>query len=203
MPSRMIQPRKNGSDVDKLNPQQRLFVEYLLADVSFNGAVAARKAGYKNPAGAATRLLKQRRVAAVIGKAIGQRITRCQLTADEVLEHLRQALFFDPLELFQRTANGAYEVRNLEDVPVEIRRLITKFKCKTKTTEKGTDTWIEVEMMSKDAALPLAMKHLGIIDALGNTVNVNVGSDVISSLLKQVEQDRKVIDVNYIESKGV
>lgn len=200
MPSKSIQPRINGSNIDKLNPMQRLFVEELLADKNFNGTAAARKAGYKNPGTQASKLLQNKRVRAILGKSIGQRITRCQLTADAVLEHLRNALFMDIMDLFERTKGGAYIIKDLGDVPVEIRRLITKFKCKTTTLGNKVTTYLEVELMSKDSALPLAMKHLGISGVENVALDVNVESSVLMELLSKVESERNVIDTKFIEN---
>ena len=196
-----MQPKKIGANPDRLTPNQRLFCEYLLADPQFNGTAAARAAGYKNPGIAASKLMKSKPVRATIGKAIMERIREVKLTQKDVLEHLATALFLDPLEMFERTERGAYVVRDLDDVPERIRRCITKLKCRTKEDRSGRkETWVEIELMSKDQALPLAMKHLGI--AGSDSVTVDVGGDVLLNLLKQVEQDRRVIDVDYIRRIG-
>ncbi len=199
MTSKLIQPRKSGGDIDKLNPQQRMFVEYLLADESFNATAAAKKAGYKVPQQRAWKLLKTQRIKAIIGKALGERITRCQLTADAVLEHLRTALFLDPLDLFEKTGKNTYLIRNLEDVPEDVRRCITKLKCKTTTVGKKTDVYIEIELMSKDSALVNAMKHLMLLDPDQSQVNVNVNGVDLKSLLQRVEENRNVIDGKVID----
>jgi hypothetical protein len=199
MPSKTIQPRRRGANKEKLNPMQRIFVEELLADEGFNATKAARKAGYKQPQAQSAKLLAIRSIRDILGKALSERITRCQLTADAVLEHLRVALFMDPLDLFERTKGGAYLIKSLEDVPEEVRRCITKLKCRSTTIGKKTVTYLEVELMSKDAALPLAMKHLGIAGVENIEVDVEVKSNVFMELLKKVEQDRNVIDTKYIE----
>ena len=203
MASKSVQPRINGANPERLTAQQRMFVEELLADESFNATNAARKAGYKNPTVQGSKLLTLKPIRAMVGKALRERIERTQLTADAVLAHLQTALFLDPFELFERNRKGAYEVRDLADIPIEIRRCITKVRTRTKVTDLGTEYTSEIELMSKDAALVNAMKHLGLLAADGNSININVGQDVISTLLAQVEQDRRVIDVAYIESKGV
>lgn len=195
-----MQPKKIGANPDRLTPNQRLFCEYLLADPQFNGTAAARAAGYKNPGIAASKLMKSKPVRATIGKAIMERIREVKLEQKDVLEHLATALFLDPLELFERTDRGAYVVRDLSEVPEQIRRCITKLKCRTKENKGQREIWIEIELMSKDAALPLAMKHLGIAGA--DSVTVDVGGDVLLNLLKQVEQDRRTVDADFIRRIG-
>jgi hypothetical protein len=187
--------------MDRLTPNQRLFVEHLLADEMFNPTRAARAAGYKNPGVAGYKNLKNAAVAALIGKSLQRRITEVGLNAKDVLEHLATVLYLDPIHLFTSMGDGIFCVKNLEDIPAHIRRCITKFKCRTKTTETGSESYIEVELMSKDQALPLVMKHLGIIGTDGAAVNVNLGTDLITALLAQVERERQVIDTKFIEQQ--
>jgi hypothetical protein len=113
------------------------------------------------------------------------------------------ALFLDPINVFEPTGNGTYLVKDLEDIPEEIRRCITKIKCKTRSTGNDTtETVIEIEFMSKDAALQAAMKHLGLVEVDGTQVNVNVAGNILSTLLTEVEQNKLVIDTDFIESKA-
>lgn len=198
MGSKYIQPRKKGIDPGKLSPNQRMFCEYLMADPQFNGTAAARRAGYKNPGIAATKLMKSKAVRATIGKALQERITRCRLEADAVLEHLRVALYLDPLDLFEQLPNGRFLVKRLEDVPEEARRCITKLKCRNRKLKDGEETLIEVELMSKDAAMTNALKHLGLVEPAGTQVSVSVGLD-LRALLERAESERNVIDGKVIE----
>lgn len=191
MSSKEIQPRTRGSNISKLPAMMRMFVEELMADEQFNATTAARKAGYKRPGHQAVKLLKDRRVQAILGKALQERITRCRLTADEVLEHLRQALFLDPLELFERTPEGGFLVRSLEDIPVEVRRCITKIKQRQRIVGEGVETYVEVELMSKDAALQSAMKHLGLMKGEGTDINLNVAGIDLAALVDRLEQERR------------
>jgi len=199
MSSRRLNPTSRGADITKLTPMERMFIEELLADEQFNLTAAARKAGYKQPSTMANRLISRPAIRKILGKALQERITRCRLTADEVLEHLRNALFLDPLDLFERTEEGGYVVRSLEDVPLKVRRCITKLKQRTRYVGESVETYLEVELMSKDAALVNAMKHLMLVNPDPAAMNVNVGVD-LRGLLEQVEQDRKnVIDGNVIK----
>lgn len=201
MSSKRIQPSKRGASDKDLTPNQRLFVESLLADEKFNATRAAKAAGYKNPSHAVTQLLSKPAIAAIIGKAIYKRSEKLGLKAEDVLEHLANVLYLDPIELFEQGDDGSFRVKTLDEIPAHIRRCITKLKCKVRTTDIGSESYIEIELMSKDQALPLVMKHLGIISPEGNAVNVNVGQDIVAALLRQVEQDRRVIDTQFVEAK--
>lgn len=197
-----IEPSGRGASINRLNPMRRMFVEELLADETFNATAAARKAGYKRPSQEAARLLVDPAVRAIIGKALQERITRCRLTADAVLQHLATALFLDPLDLFEKTEGGGYLVRALEDIPIEVRRCITKIKQRSRSIggrdgEATIETYLEVELMSKDAALVNAMKHLMLINPDQN-LNVNVGGLDLKALLDRVENERKVVDGSVI-----
>ena len=130
-----------------------------------------------------------------------QRLERGQLSQDDVLAHLKEILFLDPIHLFESNGSGELRIRPLKDIPIAIRRCISKIKTKTtyntKTEEKYVET--EIELMSKDNALNLAMKHLGLILA-DPKINVGVVSeDFLADLLLRVEQAENVIDV---KSKG-
>lgn len=177
-------------------------MEELLANEKMNATEAAKKAGYKQPSTMANRLLLRPDIKAIIGKAVNERITRCQLTADAVLQHLANALFLDPLELFEKTEEGGYLVRALEDIPIEVRRCITKIKQRSRSVggrdgEATVETYLEVELMSKDSALVNAMKHLMLINPDQN-LNVNVGGLDLKALLDRVENERKVVDGSVI-----
>lgn len=199
MGSKLIQPRKRGSRGNDLTPNQRLFVEYLMADEGFNPTRAARAAGYKQPKLAGQKNLRNPAIAAMIGKVLQERINGCKLTAKDVLNHLATALFMDPMDLFESTGRGTFIVKDLQEIPPEVRRCISKLKCRTRSTDDGVETYVEIELMSKDSALTNAMKHLGLV-SIDPQVNVNVGGDVILKLLQDAEQQRTVIDTKFIES---
>lgn len=205
---RSIQEYKGGKD--QLNVQQRSFVNNLLALENFNPTQAARQAGYSQPVQAQAKLLKQPIIQNAVGKAVRERRERLQLVADDVLKHLVTALFLDPLDIWT-SENGLLTLKDFEDIPENVRRCITKTKVRTKTTtqEDGsvdTEQYIEVEFMSKDAALPLAMKHLGI--AGDDKHKHQFGFDpqtegLIAHLLAQVDNNANVVDGTVIERKAI
>ena len=80
------------------------------------------------------------------------------------------------MQLFNHHEDGTVSVKSLDDIPVEARRCITKLKVTTRVTQDGdTETTIDIELMSQDAALTNAMKHLGLMAPDGSSINLNVG----------------------------
>lgn len=203
MPKQNIQPTDKKVTVrtyEGLTAKQRLFCECLLANGDFNATQAAKDAGYKKPGVAGAKNLQDSRIRRVIGNALRERIERCQLTADAVLEHLRQALFLDPLDVFEMSPEGAYTVRSLEDIPQEVRRCITKIKQRNRMVGDSVESYVEVEFMSKDSAMVNALKHLGLVQPDGNN-NLTLQPDFLTHLLQQVEEERrgKIIDAKVVE----
>lgn len=179
MSTKSLEYKNKGSRLKKLNVKQKAFCEEMAASVDFSPSEAARKAGYKDPYQSGHWLMRKPEIQAYLGKVLKERMKRRQLVADDVLDHLRNALFLDPLSLFDYNPDGSFSVKSLEDVPPEVRRCITKLKCKTRENLHGEiETYLEIELMSKDAAMTNALKHLGLMNA-DNTVNVNVAGQLL------------------------
>lgn len=203
MSTRKLEERKIGADLDKLPIKQKLFVQHLLADEGFNFATAAKKAGYKNPSVEANRLIKKRAIRCAVGKAIAERTARNELDADNVLKHLAAALYLDPLDLFDiDSTTGGYVVKELKKIPPAVRRCITKIKQRTRIINGEPYTDFELELMSKDACMTNALKHLGLVSPDNNTTNVMVTEDFVSQMLDKVEEERQVIDTEVIEHEA-
>lgn len=195
-----IEPTRRGGNYDKLTPRQRMFCDSILADPSFNAVKAAAAAGYKAPDQSAAKLLRQKRIQAIIGKHIHERLTNFQWTAQDVLNHLANALFLDPLELFNKVGKNSYEIRNLEDIPIEIRRCIEKIKTRTRVLPDRTrETIIEIGLMSKTALMNHALKHFGLVSPDEKNVNVDV-QVTFQQALERIESQRKsnVVDADFI-----
>jgi phage terminase small subunit len=77
----------------------------------------------------------------------------------------------------------------IKELPIEIRRLITKFKRTVVTTKLGdTIETIELTFVSKETAIDMINKHIGFyeLDNRQRKPEIDVsklGSDVIKSLL--------------------
>ena len=67
--------------------------------------------------------------------------------------------------LCRETAESAQDqgIDDLDTLPNWVRRLIKRMKLRTIETQEGTYSEFEVELMDKDRALELAMKHFGLL----------------------------------------
>jgi Terminase small subunit len=92
-----------------LRPRPAAFVREYLAAGWKNAKQAAIRAGYAGGPSAevsASRLLHDPKVAAEIEKVQGRVLRRHELSADRVLRATTNIAFFDPGELFDKTASG-------------------------------------------------------------------------------------------------
>lgn len=207
MATGQIEERKRGTrQYDKLTEQQKSFVKFLLADPAFDLTEAARLSGYQSPGAAGKRLVKNRIIAAMVGNEIRKRNERLELTADNVLKRLQALLDADLTELYDES--GLCSMAKIKALPTVIRQCITKIKSTKRCTvdDDGNKEYYDVydiELMSKDQALQLAMRHFGMLTP---EINVTLVSDevkrqVIVELLQQTSFigrpsviDGKVID---------
>lgn len=152
--------------LDRLTKRQRDFVLELLADESFNAKQAAKKAGYANPSQAAGKLLKNNDIQRAIGRAQRNREERTSLKADNVVEYLEAALFFNPTHYFIPSDEGqAWIMKDPSQLPEKYGRLIDGMEIKTVHTREGEEiTYYKVKLISKARVLELAMKHLGMLE---------------------------------------
>lgn len=196
VPRRKTKPSKYAWG--KLTEKQKAFCEELAADPGFRVTEAAKQAGYGTPQQAAAKNLANKTVVAYLGYVLQKRLERRELKADDILDHLTQALFLDPLELFERVDEKTYRVKDLEEIPLQVRRCITKLKFKTSTRydSEGNpieESYVEVELMSKDAMMRLAMQHGGL---LVEKVEVGLQGD-LAAIIEGIEKGLggNVIDV--------
>lgn len=214
MPSHNMKLRKTKVDPASLPAQQLVFAQHYMADPELNGTRAAREAGYKHPAVAAAKMLKDgHRVKKYIAKMMGDRLRECDLSSERILRKLETVLFFDPIHVFESVGDGVFRVKSLQEIPEEIRCCITKAKAKTRTIRNqdgepvGEDCYVEIEFMSKDAALQLAMKYRNLVKGDQQTTNINVHNEttLIANLLEKAETDRRgnVVDGTVIERKVI
>lgn len=203
MPSTLIQPSNSKrGNVDKLNPQQRTFVDCLLADKSFNPTEAAKAAGYKTPPQAANKLLKNVNVKKAIGQAIQERMDKFAITKERVLYELICIGLVNIQDLFD--SNGS--LIPVHKLPDRAARSISSVKL-TYSTRRDEGVveelkHVEIKFWDKVAALQLLGKHLGMFnDKLKVEHGVDPALDnLIGALLQKVEQNSsKVIDTSFIE----
>lgn len=171
MGTTLIESRRRGADLSKCTVSEQTFVAELVANNLFDPTRAARKAGYKNPSQAANKLMKRRRVKAALGKALKERMDRCELTADRVLKEVEYCALRDPIGLCDK--NGFIIIDKLSSIPEQLRRCIDGIECRQYTDENGRVTQvIKLKLVSKAVALELAMKHFGMLAPLKVAVKV-------------------------------
>jgi phage terminase small subunit len=164
-----IQPisRTRLADASVLTDKERIFcAEYLANNMEATKAFDVAFPGKRKSNGHAyvTQLLKKPSIRAYLGSILQARLERAGLTAERILHRLECAIFLDPLDLYQPgDVDGVYELKPLDEIPREARRCITKCKTRVRETECGMDVTTEIEFMSKDKAVELAMKYLGLL----------------------------------------
>ena len=192
MKSTKIQPRQNGVNPKKLNTQEMLFVNTLAADINFN-AIQAVKECYprcKNASSQVAKLIARPHVCKMLSVVLRKRLERLELKADDVLEYLRFALFFNPLDYFFPTEDGKWMITSIQELPREVGRLICGMKVKERTSLDGSVTsTFEVELVSKATALSLAMKHVGLdVEKPPSLVQINWDALSQGQVIDIVEQ---------------
>lgn len=215
MPRRMLpsdlKDAKYGArkKAEALTMSQRLFVEELVADPLMSPREAAIRAGYspKSAESQGSQLLRHPVIAQMLAKAMNDRLKKTEMKKEEVLNYLYCALTLDPLDLFDQEADGGLSFKQLQEVPIQIRRLITKMEVKTRPVGKEgeTETRIKIEWVSKELVLQLVMKHIGMLtpeSPIGSNLNVNV--NVQNVLVQQLRESLanaagRVIDSTAIE----
>ena len=164
MGTSLIKPKQNGADLSKLTINQQKFVMELIANDFFNVTEAAKAAGYKNPAQAGNKLMRNKAVMRALGKAIRERNERCEVKADQVIEYLHRALFFNPLTIFHRGKNGTWEIDDFDKIPKWIGCLIESMESEKFDTDEGIRTKFKIKFVPHATTLALAMKHHGLMN---------------------------------------
>lgn len=160
-----------GSDIRKCTDKERTFVlEYV---IDYNATRAAKAAGYKDASAQGSRLLKRPHIKRLIGKENKLDEDQFRLTRKRVLRELAYAVLRDPIDLCDE--NGRIVVDDMRKLPEHIRRCIDGIKVKSWTNpETGEITQeLELKLISKGAALDMAMKHKGLFAPTEHNVNAS------------------------------
>jgi len=153
--------KRKRVSVKDLTVGQQKFIQELVADDFFDATAAATKAGYKSPQAASQRLLKTPTVQAALGKAMRERQNRCELRADDIMEFIRNALFFNPLKYFIPTDDGSWAIDDPKSIPDAIGMLIESLEVQIVPLPDGTERkMFKVKMVSKTQILGHALKHM-------------------------------------------
>lgn len=211
--TKKIHPKKRlRVKADQLNPAQQMFVAELLAEPTLSAKQAAINAGYspKTAEGTASRLMNNAKVNAALAAGMQKRIERVELDQDQVLRFLYDALTLDPIDLFDE-ADGVLTLKQLQQIPQNIRRLITKIEVRSKKTNTPTDegeestqenVHVKIEWVSKELVLQLVMKHLGMAQP-ENVTNVNVGVQINTGNLVQQLRESLASKGRIIDAKSI
>lgn len=151
-----------------LGAKQSAFVAAYLKHL--NATKAAEEAGYSKGTAASqgARLLKNAKVAQALAEAMERRAARVEVKQDDVLRVLLRHLNFDPATLYAES--GA--MLPIRDMPPDARLAIQSIEW----GEYGP----KVKLWSKDKALELSMRHLGLLQdkvdvtSKGKALRVNI-----------------------------
>lgn len=203
--TKIIKPKKRGVSPERLTDKMLAFVpEYIIDFNAFRAAQAVGSAGKMGYTWLSHPLVQK-----ALAKALHDRLERNHLTQDDVLHHLRTALFLDPAEWCERMPDGqTWRIKDLDEIPAEVRRCIKGLKYREKkrkvTDEDGSseveliEAFWELTFMDKDQCEALAMKHHGLLIEK-QEVKVEVGEN-LASCIKDAEKNRgsRVIDASFI-----
>lgn len=144
-----------------LTPKQQRFVDAYL--ISLNATHAYREAGYLGTGNvaeaAASRLLRNVKVAAAVAAAQERRAAKLGITQDAVLHEIA---------LLQHSNLAHYHVDdygNIQlapDAPADAMRALSSLKKKIIHTETGVIYETEIKLWNKPASLRMGGEHLGI-----------------------------------------
>lgn len=156
-----------------LTVKQNAFVAAFL--VHGNATQAALDAGYplKSAASVGSENLKKPEIKKAIDEALARRAERVEVKADDVLRVLMRNLTFDPATAHDEL--GA--LLPIQDMPKEARLAV-------QSIEYG-QFGPKVKFWSKDKALELGMRHLGLLkDRVEHSVSKSLEELVLESLKK-------------------
>lgn len=166
MPRLIVADPKKASAKDRdafecLSLKMQLFVMEYIQD--HNATRAAKEVGYKNPSVMGTKLLKRLDIKKAIAHVMKPTLDELELNHKGVMGQLQKFLFFDPTEVLDE--NGNLKCKNLKKLPKELRQCIQGFKITPHYDSRGNllKKSIEVQFVSKTAAMGMALKALSMI----------------------------------------
>lgn len=143
-----------------LTPKQQRFVDVYL--LSLNATHAYREAGYRGTGNvaeaAASRLLRNVKVAAAIETAQAARAARVQLTQDAVLEEIALLTHSD---VRHYVIDDRGDVALRDGAPAAAMRAVASLKKKVTHTDYGITYETEIRLWNKPASVRMAGEHLG------------------------------------------
>ncbi len=152
----------------KLTPKQARFVDEYLIDLNASAAYRRVYIGTKETSARvmSSRLLADTNVAAAIAKAVQARSERTQITQDRVLKELARLAFSDIRKAFKE--DGTLKLP--QDLDDDTAAAMAGIDTITSSAHGGDEeaplslTTKKVKIADKNAALTLAMRHLGMLN---------------------------------------
>ena len=188
---------KNRNEVKTLTNKQKVFVNEYLKDLN---ATRAYKTAYKNIKSEETarvngsKLLTNTNVAEEIQKRMDERAKRTEITQDKVLKEIARMAFTDITSIVSvkkfKTEKGEYSkvvIKDFSELTEDQRACISGVK--------ETKLGIEVSFCSKERALELLGRHLGMfndkIQLSGEVKTGNPFAGLTTEELKEIIKNGK------------
>tara|TARA_R110000824_G_scaffold172434_1_gene350320 strand:+ start:43425 stop:44051 length:627 start_codon:yes stop_codon:yes gene_type:complete len=152
----LVSKYKIGDLIEKLTARQQLFVIYFLETA--NGRKAAEAAGYskKSAENQGQLLLKNKKVADVIGELQRRMLEDSLLTAEKVMEQLSFLILRDPIDLID---DDGFIHTDISKMPKRIRSCIDSVEQTTTVDKDGTPVvTCRVKMAPKTPAVDMGLR---------------------------------------------
>ena len=188
-----------GINLQRVPDQWFKFACVYVRDGGANARQAAIEAGYseKTAAVRAVKILKDPRMKSLVGKMLKEQRDKFTIEADEILWHLWACASRNGKDFVDEKGHLLLTSQNINDLPDEVTAAIDSIKQKRKTyaTEDGDVVEIETELklVSKAAALDMAMKHKGLF------APQEIHGKLTFDFDKLYQNQRDTIDVDPIE----
>ena len=190
--------RRRGVKASDLTEKQYEFCELYLAN-GMNGTQAAKEVGYSRPTSQAGRLLSKPTIKAYLSKRRSEIIDQIEITREELLSKIKRTLDFNLMK-YARSGNGksiCVDEEHYDEVAEMIGDCVTKIKVKEIEDNVGNVTrQIEIDLISKERVLELAMKYKGM---LTDKVEAKINNEGFSwdELLEEVGEDGEQLELPY------
>ncbi len=183
-----------GKSLDRaINDQQQLFVERYT--IHFNSTKAAIEAGYseKSARKLGYDLLNNPLLKQEIDKILELNATKHSALRYRVVKQLENLAFANMKNYGKSHAAYGFEMKSLDELTDDEASAIQEIRVTTKVYKGETETVTNFKLCSKEKALDLLAKHLGIVNEQPQ-VQVRVWNEEIKALpmetLKQIARSK-------------
>lgn len=181
---------------------------------TFDATKAALAAGY-NATGATahgSRMLRDPRVVELLSKHALDDRSIASVRVAEVIQALREIAFLDPLGAFEKVTTSAFgrpyvkiRLRDISDMPVEIRRAIASIKVVRRNLVSGdgvADDMYEVKFWNKNDALDKLAQHLGMLTLkVEHTISVKQLERMSDEELSVAHRDALAVWERHVQAR--